>query len=214
MDVDFSTMPSEGNPFAEQDRARSAGPIFWSDALHGWVVTNYVDVKNVISDPVNFCAENTPLAQAFGAEAMLVIDSPLHHKMRAVWAKPASLSGVAAIADDMDRVAGGLIQPLAPRIEAGEEIELVELFEAYVSEMITKLMDIPSHYKTNLLGWNRVISDLAVLALDESDPRFKQRLEAKEAVYALLHKAIADRRERFALGLTSPVLRPHLIDSV
>ena len=119
MNVDFSTMPHEGTPFAEQDRARAAGPIFWSDSLHGWVVTAYQDVKKVISDSVNFSAENTPLAQAFGAEAMLVVDSPLHHKMRAVWAKPASLSGVAAMATEMDKVVDSLIRTSCSAPEGG-----------------------------------------------------------------------------------------------
>ena len=200
MNVNFSVMPPEGTPFAELERIRAKGPIFWSDSIYGWVASSYDDVKKVISDSAKFANEGTPMAQAFGAEAMLVIDTPLHHKIRAVWAKPASMSGVAAMAGDIEQVADNLVQPLAARLKAGEEVELVGLFEALVSEMITHLMDIPSRYKADLLDWNRVISDLAVVKLDESDPRFKQRLDAKTGVFALLRETVQDRRERLARG--------------
>ena len=200
MNLDFTTIPPEGNPFAELERIRALGPIFWSDTMHGWVVSGYDDVKKVISDPANFTSENSPLSAAFGADAMLVIDTPLHHKIRNVWAKSASVSGVAETAEQMERVAKAIIEPLAVRLKAGEAVNIPPLLEAFVSEMITSVMGIDRQQKDNLLNWNRVISDLATIPLEENDPRFAQRAAAKEDVFALLRLEIADRQKRLAAG--------------
>jgi cytochrome P450 len=200
MNLDFTAIPPEGSPFAELERVRVHGPIFWSDTLHGWVVSGYDDVKKVLSDSANFTSENSPLSAAFGSEAMLVIDTPMHHKIRNVWAKPASVSGVAATTEVMEVVVKGIVDQLAERLKAGEEVDLPPLLEAFVSEMITSLMGIDRKYKDPLLNWNRVISDLATIPLEESDARYAQRAEAKEGVFDLLRAEIADRIERFERG--------------
>lgn len=200
MNLDFTTIPPEGNPFAELERVRAQGPIFWSDTLHGWVVSGYNDVKKVLSDSANFASENSPLSAAFGSEAMLVIDTPLHHKIRNVWAKSASVTGVAETTEVMEQVVKGIVDRLAERLRAGQEVDIPPLLEAFVSEMITSLMGIDRKYKDPLLNWNRVISDLATIPLEEDDPRFGQRAEAKEGVFDLLRGEIADRIERFARG--------------
>ena len=200
MDIDLSIKPPDGSPFAEHERIRAHGPIFWSDSLHGWVVHSYDDVKKVMTDSANFSNENTPISRTFGAEAMLVNDSPMHRNIRNVWAKPASVVGVAAITGDIERIADSLIGPLAARLNAGDAVNLVNVFQEFMSEMITSLMDIPSEHKFDLVRWNRIISDAAVLVLEESDPRFKERDDAKEGVYALLRAAVADRRERLGRG--------------
>ena len=200
MDLDLSLRPPGGSPFAEHERVRAHGPIFWSASLHGWVVCSYSDVKTVISDSANYSNENTPIAQTFGAEAMLVTDSPLHRDIRKVWAKPASVSGVTAITGDIERVVGSRIEPVAARLNAGGAVDIIAIFEEIVAEVTALLMDISPEHKFDLLRWNRIISDSAVLALEESDPRFKEREDAKEGVFALLRVAVKDRRERFARG--------------
>ena len=50
MKLNFTTIPPEGNPFAELERVRAQGPIFWSDTLHGWVVSGYDNVKKVLKE--------------------------------------------------------------------------------------------------------------------------------------------------------------------
>ena len=200
MDIDLSIRPPDGTPFAEHERIRAHGPIFWSESLHGWVVSSFDDVKKVISDSANFSNENTPISRTFGAEAMLVTDSPLHRDIRNVWAKPTSVSGVTAITSDIERIVASLSAPVAARVNTGDAVDIIKLFEEVVAEVTALLMDISPQHKFDLLRWNRIISDSAVLVLEESDPRYKEREDAKEGVFALLRVAVKDRRERFAKG--------------
>jgi pimeloyl-[acyl-carrier protein] synthase len=200
MDINFSVGGAEGAPFAEHERIGAPRTIFRSDALGGWVVSSYEDVKNVISNAKLFSNEKTPLSEAFGPEAMLVDDTPRHHKVRNVWAKPASVSGVAGIAGDIERVFDEIFVPVAGRLHAGETVELVGIFEEFTSELITILMGIPSDRKQDFLLWNRVISDASVLPLDKNSPLFAKRAADKENVFAYLRTQVKDRRERLANG--------------
>ena len=90
MDIDLS-IRNETSPSSEHERLRAAGPVVWSEALAGWLVSSYDDVKEILSDSNNFSNEGTSVADTFAPEAMLVTDGSLHHKIRAVWAKKAAL---------------------------------------------------------------------------------------------------------------------------
>lgn len=199
-DIDLTIRPEAGVPPAEHEQARARGAVNWSDTLNGWVVSAYDDVKKVLSDSANFSNENTPIAQAFAPEAMLVNDTPLHHKIRAVWAKPASVSAVASKADAIQEIVDGLLVPVASRLRQGETVDLVRVFEAFTGEVITALMDVSRDKSDQFQAWNRVISDNSVLVLEESDPRYAQREAAKEEIYTLLRAEIARRRPLIEAG--------------
>jgi cytochrome P450 len=139
------------------------------------------------------------VGEAFSPEAMLVIDGPLHHKIRAVWAKPTSLSAADALSDSIRSIADAILAPAAKLLETGETIDLVGLFEEFTSEIIILLMDIPRDHRGDFQRWNRVISDSALLTLGKSDPR-EEAKEAKDEVYALLRAEIQKRHALFACG--------------
>ena len=61
MDIDLTTQGGM-TPVAELERLRRAGPIVWSEALNGWLVTSYDGVKQVLSDARSFTNEGTPVA--------------------------------------------------------------------------------------------------------------------------------------------------------
>ena len=125
------------------------------------------DLNTVISDSANYSNDNTPIARIFGAEAMLVTDSPLHRDIRKVWAKPASVSGVTAITGEIERVVGSLIEPVAERLNAGDAVGIIKIFEEIVAEVTALLIDISPEHKFDLLRWDWIISDSAVLALED-----------------------------------------------
>ena len=131
---------------------------------------------------------------------MLVDDTPRHHKVRNVWAKPTSMSGIAAMAGDIEMIVDTLVVPVAERLHAGDTINLVGVFEDLTSELITVLMDIPRARKYDFLKWNRVISDAAVIPLDDNNPIFPLRNEYKASVFDFLRTQVQDRRERLARG--------------
>ena len=198
MDLDLTTTHAAA-PSSEHERVRAAGPVVWSDALNGWLISSYDDVKTVLSDANAFANEGTPVAESFAPEAMLVTDSPLHHKIRAVWARPTSLSAAARMDEPMQRIADALLIPAARRLEAGESLDLVPLFESFTSEVITVLMDIPRDHRGDFQRWNRMISDSALLALEKDAPDNAGQI-AKREVYAFLEAEAANRRARLRAG--------------
>lgn len=200
MDIDLSVTPGEGLPFAEHQRIRAHGPIFWSASLAGWVVSSYDDVRRVLSDRNHFTSEGTPIGDAFGAEAMLVNDTPLHNKMRAVWAEPVSMSAMMARSDNLRQIAIRLLEAMGTRLKSGETVNIVEVFQDFASEVITGLMDIPRHRIGDLQRWNRMLSDTPALEQAKDSPEYARHLEAKAEVYAFLHEEMRKRRERLLSG--------------
>lgn len=199
-DIDMAIRPAQGAPASEQEKVRAQGPVVWSDALNGWVVSSYDDAKRVVSDAAAFSNENTPIADAFSPYAMLVMDTPLHHKIRAVWAKPASLSAATGKVEDFERISTALLTPVAAALAAGQTVNLVPVFEAFTTEVITMLMDLSSDHRDKFQLWNRKISDNAMLMLEPDDPRYAEREGAKEEVYAFLREEVERRRTQFAAG--------------
>lgn len=200
MDIDLSIRPGEGFPFAEHARIRARGPIFWSDTLGSWVVSSYDDVKTVLSDRSLFTSEGTPIAEAFGAEAMLTNDTTLHNRMRAVWAQAVSMNAMAARSDEIRGIAVRLIDAMQARLRSGETVDIVETFQDFTCEVIMWLMDFPPDRKRDIQTWNRMLVDTPALEKDKNDPLYRRHSEAKAAVYAFLHEEMRLRRERFAAG--------------
>jgi cytochrome P450 len=198
--MDFDFRPGEGLPFAAHERIRARGEVFWSDTLCGWIVSSHSGVKTVLGDSETYASEGSPLAEAFSPQAMLVTDSPLHHTIRNVWAKAASIPGAKARGGAFREIVDRLIYPVAARLNAGETVELVGVFEDFTAEVITLLMGLSREYRRNFQKWNRAISDAAALALSKDDPRYVQRDEARKEVYEFLHGEVLKRQERFAKG--------------
>ncbi len=101
---------------------------------------------------------------------------------------------------DLEVIADALLLPAAKRLKSGEDIDLVRLFENFMSEVITFLLDISRSRRGDFQRWNRIISDAPVLAVDEADPRYSAKEQAKAEVYAFLRTEIEKRREMFIAG--------------
>ena len=198
MDIDLTTQGGM-TPVAELERLRRAGPIVWSEALNGWLVTSYDGVKQVLSDARSFTNEGTPVAQSFAPEAMLVTDSPLHHKIRAVWARPTAMSAAVAMETAMTKAADRLLLEAGERLRVGEVVDLVPLFESFTSEVITLLMDIPRDRGADFQRWNRTISDASLGSLEKSGAGDAGQA-AKAEVYSFLGAEVTNRRKRLAAG--------------
>lgn len=197
MQIDFAYRTGDSLPLAE---IRAAGPVVWSDSLQGWVVSSYDAVKTVLSDVARFTSEGTPIAAAFGAEAMLTNDTPMHHVMRAVWAKHVSKDAIGARAAVLERIAGELLLPVRTSLEAGETVDLTSIFQRYVIEVIGWLFAVPRASLADLQRWNRMFSDTPVLELTSDSPLYTRHLAAKQEVFDFLTNEMRDRRERMSKG--------------
>jgi cytochrome P450 len=159
MDIDLTFKPGEGLPVAAQRQLRAAGRIFWSEALAGWLVPGYDDVKGVLANTRKFTNKGTSVAELLGGEAMLVDDSPLHSTMRSAWEKPVSLGAMEARTDEVRAIATRLLDPFLARLNAGETADLVTVFHDFTAEGTTWVMGLPRERAIDLKRWNRKLSD-------------------------------------------------------
>ena len=112
MDVDFTFRPGEGLPLTALGNIRSEGPVFWSEALGAWAVTSYAAVQEVLTDLTRFTSVGTPVEETLGPEGMLLNDTSMHNKMRAVWTKAMSRSAMAARSGELERIARDVLEPV------------------------------------------------------------------------------------------------------
>jgi cytochrome P450 len=195
MAIDFAYRPGEGLPSSAHERLRAEGPVVWVEPLGAWLVSSYAGVKTVLGEPARFASEGTPVQEAFGREAMLVTDTPLHHAMRAVWARQVTPQAMAQRAQTLEEIARRALEPAAARLCAGETVNLVESFQEFVTQVIAWMFEVPQACVADLKRWNHMFSNAPALGADNAEHR-----RAKTEVYAFLHEVMQDRRDRAAAG--------------
>lgn len=200
LDIDLTYRPGADLPVSELERIRAAGRIVWSDALAGWLVSSYEDVKTVLGSPQKFTLEGTPIAESFGEQAMLVTDTALHHTMRSVWEKHVSASAMAARANGVRRILLKLLEPVRAQLNAGETVDLTVLFEDFTAAGIIWLMGMPADRAEDLKRWNRLLSEAPVLAMQKGSPEYERHFATRTEVYEFLFREMDDRRTRLAAG--------------
>ncbi len=198
MEMDFALRPGEGLPLSAHARMRAAGPVVWSDTLQGWVVSSYDAVKTALSDMARFTSEGTAVNDTLGPEAMLVDDTPLHHKVRAVWTKAVSKSAMIARIDELQQSAAGLMDAVRGKLEAGEEVDLVPIFQSFGTAFISSSFGVTFDRLGVFRRWSTLSADAPALALDDGNAENHRKVKAE--VFDLVREEIADRRARFVRG--------------
>jgi len=201
--VNFDYKPDEGLPFSAHQRLREAGPVLWSDALGGWLVSSYHGVRTILSDLSRFTSEGTPIAKAAGAEAMLVTDTALHNTLRAVWARRVSGAAIAAQKDELEGNAARVLAAARESLEAGETMDFIPLFRQFVMAFIAGSFAIPLDRLDVFQLWSQLSADTPALELAENSPAQQRHLVAKNRVLDLVREQVQDRRQRF-LGREQP----------
>jgi cytochrome P450 len=200
MQIDFTRRPGDGLPLYEYERIRAEGPVAWSDSLNGWVVSPYEEVKGVLSDLGHFTSEGAPISEAFAKEAMLTNDTPLHNRMRAVWAEHVSKSAMATREARLREMADAALAPVKARLKTGEPVDLIGAFEGFVADAVIWLFGTPPERRADILRWHRMFSETPALALDKDSPAYAAHEAAKAEVYDFLGRQMEDRRRRIAAG--------------
>ncbi len=198
MDVDFTYRPGEGLPHTALQRIREAGPVFWSEALGAWAVNSYDAVQEVLTDLTRFTSVGTPVEETLGPEGMLLNDTSLHNKMRAVWTKAMSRGSMAARSNELERIAGQVLEHVRMQLDSGETVDLMPVIQRYALRFVSSLFAIPEDRLDVIVRWSQLSSDAPVLELAEDGAA--RHLAAKRDVYDLVAKEVADRSRRLALG--------------
>lgn len=201
MELDFTSKPTvTGDHFLELEKVRAGGAVTRNSVMGGWMVVNYLDVRNCLSDSKNFTSEGTAMATGFGPEAMLVQDGPVHNALRNVWAKQVSPKTMESKRSELKALADAAIAALAARLHAGEVVDLVNVFENFTTDSIIHIMGVRGDRRGDFQRWNRTLSDLAQISFPHDHPKAVERRLAKAEIFAMLGEEVERRRTAVAAG--------------
>jgi cytochrome P450 len=200
MQLDFDYRPGEDLPYATLASLREAGPVVWSENLQAWLVTSYACVRQVLGDVTRFTSAGTPVAEVFGAEGMLVNDTPLHHTLRGVWAKAVSVSAMQARLEELRGNARRVLEPVKARLEAGEAVDFIPVFRDYVMEFIALSFGVSRENLDVFERWSQQSADTPALGLEPGSEAERRHNQARAEVIALVSEEMADRRLRLGRG--------------
>jgi cytochrome P450 len=123
-DATLFSQACRDDPYPFYAEWREHAPVWWSEAMGGYIVTRYADVRRGLSEPERFAQSHRfdgALSDALGLEPLVMLDPPLHTELRRAFGasfRPAVLE--ARLAPLIERIAGALVGELEP----GEPFEL------------------------------------------------------------------------------------------
>jgi len=198
LELDFGLRPGEDLPQSAFIQLRAAGPVVWSDTLSGWLVSSYDAVRTVLSDVSRFTSQGTPVAEVFGNEGMLVNDTPMHHTIRAVWAKHVGVAAMEARQVEFLGYARETLEEALPSLQAGQTIDLVPVFRNFVLKVIAGCFAVPEDRMDVLRRWGQLSADTPALGLEEGSEEEKRHFAARADVFGLIAQQVEDRQQRLA----------------
>jgi len=200
MDFDFTLRPDEDLPYSVLRDLREAGPVVWSDAMQGWLVTSYDAVRSVLADVSRFTSAGTPVAEVFGGEGMLVNDTDMHHRIRAVWAKRVGVAAMAERHAEFLGYARDTLKAAKTRLEAGEAIDLVPVFRDFVLKVIASSFAVPGDRTDVFIRWSENSADTPAVGMAPGSEEERRHFAVRQDVFDLIAEQIEDRKAGFARG--------------
>ena len=205
--VDYDPRRPEviANPFPIFAALRERDPVHWSEALGGWVLTRYRDVRLVSTDP-RFSADRItpfrdhlrPDARAQVAELLKTLgmwavfnDPPAHTRRRGLLNKAFTPRAVMALRPLIERIVAHLISRVAGR----GEMDLIAAF-AYPlpASVIAGMIGVPIEDLDRFKTWSDEIAAFVGSALATPDKRERGERGARE-MSAYFRGIIADHRK-------------------
>lgn len=216
-------------PFEHFSTAREEAPISWYADGNFWVVSSHELATQVLNNNKEFSAEQCigekadaiwtrmiELArenpetkhriEGYGAGARRVLlfsDPPVHTRHRRIINRALTPTAVRRNADNMRRIARGLIDDLAAR---KEEVEFVEVFaEPYPMAVISAVLGLPETDHKKLRGW---VTDLNSMIATEglTDDDVRKLSQTRFDFDDYFHAAAEDRMANPTDDLTSMVV--------
>lgn len=200
MDVDFAYTPGEGLPASAFSALRQAGPVVWSERDQGWLISSFEAVRTALSDVSRFTQQGTPVAEVFGGEGMLVNDTPVHHTIRAVWAKSASAAVLEAQSTEFVELARRVFDEPFDRLASGESVDFIPLFRQLVTDFIAVSFEVPPDRVNVFRVWSDLSAVTPALGVEEGSEDQRRHEAARAAILELLEEMISERKRRLALG--------------
>lgn len=149
---------------------RAESPVHWHEAGKFWALTKHADVLAVSKDPATFCSGRGVLMNdrdrvVAAADSILYVDPPVHSRCRKLVSTGFTARRVAALEDQVRRLARELLDAVDPR----EEIDLVETVAAPLPLLvIAELLGVPSGDRGQFRIWSDAVMEAATAITDEN----------------------------------------------
>ena len=126
------------SPYSQYAALRDHDPVHWSDLLHGWIVTRFDDVADILRDPTMSSdikrATPTPITQleiaglaehSRASQTIVHQDEPNHGRIRRLMAEPFRVRTISRLASLIDQRVTAALDQL--RVERGDGVITVDL---------------------------------------------------------------------------------------
>jgi cytochrome P450 len=199
------------NPHGYFARMREEGPVTQVVLPHGeraWLVTRYAEVRAALADPrlhKDWAGKLTEPGwvpdevTGYLNTHMLNADPPDHARLRKLVSRGFTARRVAGLRPRVEAITASLLDPLGPRLAAGEAVDLIEVFAFPLPvTVICELLGVPTRDQAEFRQW----SD-AVVSSDVEPGSFRA---AATAMYHYFTRLVAASREQPADDLVSALV--------
>jgi cytochrome P450 len=159
-----------GDVEPELARLRTESPVHWYEAGKFWALTRHADVLTVSKDPGLFCSSQGVLMNdrdrvVAAADSILYVDPPVHSRYRKLVSRGFTARRVAALEDQIRRIARDLLDGIDPH----DEVDLVETIGAPLPMLvIAELLGVPGGDRGQFRIWSDAVMEAATTLTDEN----------------------------------------------
>jgi cytochrome P450 len=199
------------NPHGYFARMREEGPVTQVVLPYGeraWLVTRYAEVRAALADPrlhKDWAGKLTEPGwvpdevTGYLNMHMLNADPPDHARLRKLVSKGFTARRVAGLRPRVEAITASLLDPLGPRLAAGEAVDLIEAFAFPLPvTVICELLGVPTRDQAEFRQW----SD-AVVSSGGEPGSFRA---AATAMYHYFTRLVAAKRAQPADDLVSALV--------
>jgi cytochrome P450 len=208
IDAYLTTVAFIDDPYDTYAELRATAPVAYSDALGGWVVTRYDDVRNALHDydhlsnfgwELRYLSRLEPAVQEelpelfahFNTRGLIYSDPPEHTRLRRLVGGAFLPKAVAAIRPHIEEIVDDLIAA-APN----ENFDLIrDLANPLPTIVIAELFGVPTEDRGLFKGWSRQLTSFFGSANPDAG-RARVANESLRAFRTYLGELIEERRAR------------------
>ena len=149
---------------------RAESPVHWYEPGKFWALTRHADVLAVSKDPELFCSSRGVLMNdrdrvVAAADSILYVDPPTHSRYRKLVSRGFTARRVAALEEQVRRIATSLFDAVDPTAE----IDLVETLAAPLPMLvIAELLGVPGSDRAQFRIWSDAVMEAATAITDEN----------------------------------------------
>ena len=194
-----------GDPEPDLARLRAESPVHWYEPGKFWALTRHADVLAVSRDPELFCSSGGVLMNdrernVVAADSILYVDPPVHSRYRKLVSRGFTARRVAALEEQVRRLARELLD----EVEPGSEVDLVDTLAAPLPLLvIAELLGVPRSDREQFRVWSDAVMEAANEITDANALLALELMEYFDA--ALRERASAPRDDLLSVLVTAEV---------